>query len=254
MYNTENIDEFIIFGRNAVLEAIRADKTIDRIYIQEEIEKDSLKTIIEKAKKRNIIVDFVNRERLNKLSNKGKHQGVVAKLAAYEYSTLEEILETAKNKETPPFVIILDGIEDPHNLGAIIRTAHQAGADGIIIPKRNSVGLNATVVKASAGAINYLKVARVTNLSRTIEELKKEGFWFACADMTGQTMYDTDLTGAIALVLGSEGDGVSNLVKEKCDFVVKIPVFGKIDSLNVSVATGILAYEVVRQRLLQGKK
>ena len=169
--------------------------------------------------------------------------------AAYNYADVEDILNAAKEKDEPPFIIVLDDIEDPHNLGAIIRTANQAGAHGVIIPKRHAVGLTATVARTSAGAINYTPVAKVTNISRTIEELKEKGIWFACADMSGELMYNCNLTGAIGLVIGSEGNGVSRLVKEKCDFVVKIPMFGQIDSLNASVAAGVLSYEIVRQRM-----
>jgi 23S rRNA (guanosine2251-2'-O)-methyltransferase len=174
---------------------------------------------------------------------------VIAYTAAYDYAKVEDILEAAKERNEAPFIILLDSIEDPHNLGAIIRTAHQAGAHGIIIPKRRAVGLTAAVAKVSAGAINYMPVAKVTNLTNTIEMLKKEGIWFVCADMDGEMMYNLDLTGPIGLVIGSEGEGVGRLIKEKCDFIAKIPMFGKVDSLNASVAAGILAYEIVRQRL-----
>ena len=208
-----------------------------------------IRTIIDKAKKLDTIINFVAKERLDQISLTGKHQGVIAYAAAYEYAQVEDILEAAKEKGEPPFILLLDSIEDPHNLGAIIRTAHQAGAHGIIIPKRRAVGLTATVAKTSAGAINYLPVAKVTNISVTIEELKKEGIWFACADMDGEMMYNVDLKGPIGLVIGSEGEGVGRLIKEKCDFVVKIPMYGQVDSLNASVAAGILSYEIVRQRL-----
>ena len=183
------------------------------------------------------------------MSETGKHQGVIAYIAAYEYGSVEDILKKAEDKGEQPFVIILDDIEDPHNLGAIVRTANLAGAHGVIIPKHRASGLTATVVKASAGAINYTPVAKVTNISKTIEELKEKGLWFVCADMDGTTMYDLDLKGPIGLVIGNEGKGVSRLVKEKCDFIAKVPMFGDIDSLNASVAAGVLAYEIVRQRL-----
>ena len=183
------------------------------------------------------------------MSQTGQHQGVIAYAAAYEYAEVDEILAAADEKGQAPFILLLDGIEDPHNLGAIIRTAHQAGAHGIIIPKRRAVGLTATVAKTSAGAINYLPVAKVTNISVTIEELKKKGMWFVCADMDGELMYNLDLKGPIGLIIGSEGEGVSRLVKEKCDFVANIPMYGQVDSLNASVAAGIMAYEIVRQRL-----
>ena len=207
-----------------------------------------MRSIVREAKKGNTIVSFVPKERLDQMSETKKHQGVIAFAAAYEYAQVEDILSAAKEKGEPPFIFLLDGIEDPHNLGAIIRTANQAGAHGIIIPKRRAAGLTATAAKTSAGAINYTPVAKVTNLVQTMEELKQEGLWFVCADMGGELMYRQNLTGAIGLVIGSEGEGVSRLVKEKCDFITKIPMFGQIDSLNASVAAGILAYEIVRQR------
>ena len=191
----------------------------------------------------------MDKERLDRLANSGHHQGVVAQAAAYEYAEVEDILNAAREKGEAPFIFILDEIEDPHNLGAIIRTANLCGAHGVIIPKRRAVGLTATVAKTSAGAVNYTPVAKVTNIAKTIEELKKEGMWFVCADMDGQTMYDLNLTGPIGLVIGNEGAGVSRLVKEKCDFTASIPMKGDIDSLNASVAAGVLAYEIVRQRL-----
>ena len=242
-------DSLIIYGRNAVLEAFRSGKTIDRLYVQEGVADGTLQSILRTAKKTDAVINFVSKDRLNKYAEGDKHQGVVAMAAAYNYADVEDILNAAKEKEEPPFIIVLDDIEDPHNLGAIIRTANQAGAHGVIIPKRHAVGLTATVARTSAGAINYTPVAKVTNISRTIEELKEKGIWFACADMSGELMYNCNLTGAIGLVIGSEGSGVSRLVKEKCDFVVKIPMFGQIDSLNASVATGVLSYEIVRQRM-----
>ena len=242
-------DSLVIYGRNAVLEAFRSGKTIDRLYVQEGVADGTLQSILRTAKKTDAIINFVSKDRLNKYAEGDKHQGVVAMAAAYNYAEVEDILNAAKAKEEPPFIIVLDDIEDPHNLGAIIRTADQAGAHGVIIPKRHAVGLTATVARTSAGAINYTPVAKVTNISRTIEELKEKGIWFACADMSGELMYNCNLTGAIGLVIGSEGSGVSRLVKEKCDFVVKIPMFGQIDSLNASVAAGVLSYEIVRQRM-----
>ena len=242
-------DNLVICGRNAVLEAFRSGKTIDRLYVQEGVADGTLQSILRTAKKTDAVINFVNKERLNKYAEGDKHQGVVAMAAAYNYAEVEDILNAAKEKGEPPFIIVLDDIEDPHNLGAIIRTANQAGAHGVIIPKRHAVGLTATVARTSAGAINYTPVAKVTNISRTIEELKEKGIWFACADMSGELMYNCNLTGAIGLVIGSEGSGVSRLVKEKCDFVVKIPMFGQIDSLNASVAAGVLSYEIVRQRM-----
>ena len=242
-------ESLVICGRNAVLEAFRSGKTIDRLYVQEGVADGTLQSILRTAKKTDAIINFVNKERLNKYAEGDKHQGVVAMAAAYNYAEVEDILNAAKEKGEPPFIIVLDDIEDPHNLGAIIRTANQAGAHGVIIPKRHAVGLTATVARTSAGAINYTPVAKVTNISRTIEELKEKGVWFACANMSGELMYNCNLTGAIGLVIGSEGSGVSRLVKEKCDFVVKIPMFGQIDSLNASVAAGVLSYEIVRQRM-----
>lgn len=241
--------EFIIEGRNAVLEAFRAGKTIDKLFVLDGCQDGPVKSILREAKKTDTIINFVDKERLDGLANSGHHQGVVAQAAAYEYAEVEDILNAAKEKGEAPFIFILDEIEDPHNLGAIIRTANLCGAHGVIIPKRRAVGLTATVAKTSAGAVNYTPVAKVTNIAKTIEELKKEGMWFVCADMDGQTMYDLNLTGPIGLVIGNEGAGVSRLVKEKCDFTASIPMKGDIDSLNASVAAGVLAYEIVRQRL-----
>lgn len=242
-------EEFVIEGRNAVIEAFRAGKTVDKIFVQEHLKEGSMNTVIREAKKHDTVINYVKKERLDQMSETGKHQGVIAYIAAYQYATVDDILKKAEEKGESPFVVILDDIEDPHNLGAIIRTANLAGAHGVIIPKHRAAGLTATVVKASAGAINYTPVAKVTNISKTIEELKEKGLWFVCADMGGTTMYDLDLNGAIGLVIGNEGKGVSRLVKEKCDFVASIPMFGNIDSLNASVAAGVLAYEIVRQRL-----
>ena len=248
-YNDNEETSLVIYGRNAVLEAFRSDRTIDRLYVQEGVADGTLQSILRAAKKTDAIINFVSKDRLNKYAEGDKHQGVVALAAAYSYAEVEDILNVANEKGEPPFIIVLDDIEDPHNLGAIIRTANQAGAHGVIIPKRHAVGLTATVARTSAGAINYTPVAKVTNISRTIDELKEKGIWFACADMSGELMYNCNLTGAIGLVIGSEGSGVSRLVKEKCDFVVRVPMFGQIDSLNASVAAGVLSYEIVRQRL-----
>ena len=241
--------EFTIEGRNAVLEAFRSGKTIDKLFVLDGCQDGPVKSIIREAKKTDTIINFVDKERLDRLAGTGHHQGVVAQAAAYEYAEVEDILKAAKDKGEAPFIFILDEIEDPHNLGAIIRTANQAGAHGVIIPKRRAVGLTATVAKTSAGAINYTPVAKVTNISKTIEDLKKQGMWFVYADMDGTTMYDLNLTGPIGLVIGNEGSGVGRLVKEKCDFVASIPMKGDIDSLNASVAAGVLAYEIVRQRM-----
>lgn len=241
--------EFTIEGRNAVIEAFRSGKTIDKLYVLDGCKDGPVMTIIREAKKTDTIIRYVDREILDRLSKTGHHQGVVANAAAYDYAEVEDILNAAREKGELPFIFILDGIEDPHNLGAIIRTANLAGAHGVIIPKRRAAGLTATVAKTSAGALNYTPVAKVTNLSATIEELKKEGLWFVCADMGGETMYNLNLTGPIGLVIGNEGEGVSRLVKEKCDYVASIPMKGNIDSLNASVAAGVLAYEIVRQRM-----
>ena len=242
-------EEFTIEGRNAVLEAYRSGKTIDRLFVLDGCQDGPVKTILREAKKQNTLVQFVAKERLDHMSETGKHQGVVAYAAAYAYAEVSDILEAARAKNEPPFIFLLDEIEDPHNLGAIIRTANLAGAHGVIIPKRRAAGLTAVVARTSAGALNYTPVAKVTNLANTIEDLKKEGLWFVCADMGGQTMYDLNLTGPIGLVIGNEGQGVSRLVREKCDIIASIPMKGDIDSLNASVAAGVLAYEIVRQRL-----
>ena len=241
--------EFTIEGRNAVLEAFRSGKTIDKLFVLDGCQDGPVKSIIREAKKTDTIINFVDKERLDRLAGTGHHQGVVAQAAAYEYAEVEDILKAAKDKGEAPFIFILDEIEDPHNLGAIIRTANQAGAHGVIIPKRRAVGLTATVAKTSAGAINYTPVAKVTNLGHTIDELKEQGMWFVCADMGGETMYNLNLTGPIGVVIGNEGEGVSRLIREKCDFVASIPMKGDIDSLNASVAAGVLGYEIVRQRL-----
>ena len=241
-----------IEGRNAVLEALRAGKPIDKLYVLDGCPDGPVRTIIREAKKGDTIINYVKKERLDQLSETGHHQGVIAMAASYEYATVEEILEKAKEKGEAPFIFVLDNIEDPHNLGAIIRTANQAGAHGVIIPKRRAVGLTPTVARTSAGAINYVPVAKVTNISNTMKELKDRGMWFVCADMDGTLMYDMDLTGPIGLVIGNEGEGVSPLVKKNCDMVASIPMKGDIDSLNASVAAGVLSYEIVRQRMKKG--
>ena len=242
-------EEMTIEGRNAVMEAFRSGKTIDRVYVLKGCQDGPINSILREARKHDTLVNFVAKERLDQMSETGKHQGVIASAAAYAYAEVEDMLKLAEEKGEPPFLFLLDDIEDPHNLGAIIRTANLAGAHGVIIPKRRAVGLTATGARTSAGALNYTPVAKVTNLSATIEELKEKGMWFVCADMGGTTMYDLNLTGPIGLVIGNEGDGVSRLVKEKCDFVASIPMKGEIDSLNASVAAGVLAYEIVRQRI-----
>lgn len=247
--NYEESKSLVIEGRNAVLEALRSGKPMDKLYVLDGCQDGPIRTIVREAKKHDVILQFVTKERLNQLSETGKHQGVIAYAAAYEYAQVEDMLELAKSRGEDPFIFLLDNIEDPHNLGAIIRTANLAGAHGVIIPKRRAVGLTATVARTSAGALNYTPVARVTNLKKTVEDLKKQGLWFVCADMDGTVMYDLDLKGPIGLVIGNEGEGVSRLMKENCDFVAGIPMKGDIDSLNASVAAGVLAYEIVRQRL-----
>ena len=242
--------EFTIEGRNAVIEAYRAGKPIDKLFILDGCQDGPMMTIKREAKKHDALLNFVTKERLSQISETGKHQGVVAYAAAYEYSTVDDMLALAEERGEDPFILILDNIEDPHNLGAIIRTANLAGAHGVIIPKRRAVGLTATVARTSAGALNYTPVAKVTNIAATIDELKKEGLWFVCADMDGEIMYRQNLKGPIGLVIGNEGEGVGRLIKEKCDFTASIPMKGNIDSLNASVAAGVLAYEIVRQRMM----
>lgn len=241
--------EFTIEGRNAVMEAFRSGKCIDKLFVLDGCQDGPVLSIKREAKKQDTVIRYVNKERLDQMSETGKHQGVIAYAAAYDYAEVEDIMQSAKDKGEDPFILLLDNIEDPHNLGAMIRTAHLAGAHGVIIPKNRAVGLTATVARTSAGALNYLPVAKVTNLAKTIEDLKKEGLWFVCADMGGTVMYDLNLKGPIGLVIGSEGEGVGRLVKEKCDLIASIPMKGQIDSLNASVAAGVLAYEIVRQRL-----
>ena len=241
--------EMTIEGRNAVLEAFRSGRTVDKLFVQDGCKDGPVMSITREARKQGTIISYVPRERLDAMSEAGKHQGVIAQAAAYEYAELEDILQIARDKGEAPFLFLLDSIEDPHNLGAIIRTANLAGAHGVIIPKRRAAGLTATVARASAGALNYTPVAKVTNLAMTIEELKKGGMWFVCADMGGELMYRLNLTGPIGLVVGNEGSGVGRLVREKCDMAAAIPMRGDIDSLNASVAAGVLAYEIVRQRL-----
>jgi 23S rRNA (guanosine2251-2'-O)-methyltransferase len=240
--------ESIIEGRNAVIEAYRSGRTIDKLFILKDCQDGPIMTIKREAKKQGTLVKAVTKERLDEMSETKKHQGVIAYGAAYAYAEVEDMLAAAKDKGEAPFLILLDGIEDPHNLGAIIRTADEMGAHGVIIPKNRAVGLTATVAKASAGALHYVPVAKVTNLGQTIEDLKKQGLWFVCGDMEGEPLYRLDLTGSIGLVIGGEGDGVGRLVREKCDLIGKIPMAGHIGSLNASVAAGIMAYEIVRQR------
>ena len=245
----KEFNENHIEGRNAVLEAYRAGKPIDKIFILDGCQDGPIRSIVREAKKHDTIMNFVSKERLDQLSETGMHQGVIAFAAAYTYASVDDILARAKEKGEDPFVFVLDGIEDPHNLGAIIRTANLAGAHGVIIREHRSALLTPTVMRASAGALNYTPVAKVTNIAQTIESLKAEGLWFACADMDGEVMYNLNLKGPMGLVIGNEGEGVSRLVREKCDMIASIPMSGDIDSLNASVAAGVLAFEVVRQRM-----
>lgn len=242
-------EEFKIEGRHPVMEAFRSGRTIDKLFVLDGCEDGPMKSIIRAAKKQDTYIRFVKKERLDQLSETHQHQGVIAVAAAYNYSTVEDILAIARKKNEEPFIFLLDGIEDPHNLGAIIRTANLAGAHGVIIPKHRAVGLTGVVAKTSAGALNYTPVAKVANLGQTIDQLKKEGLWFVCGHMGGDVMYRLNLKGPIGLVVGNEGEGVSRLVREKCDYIASIPMKGDIDSLNASVAAGILAYEIVRQRM-----
>lgn len=241
--------ELKIEGRNPVIEAYRSGKTIDKLFVLDGCQDGPVKTITREARKQHTIISYVSKERLDQLSETHHHQGVIAIAAAYDYASVDDILAKAREKGEAPFIFLLDGIEDPHNLGAIIRTANLAGAHGVIIPKHRAVGLTATVARTSAGALNFTPVAKVTNLGAAMDELKKESLWFVCADMKGEVMYRQNLTGPIGLVIGNEGEGVSRLVREKCDFTASIPMKGDIDSLNASVAAGVLAYEIVRQRM-----
>lgn len=237
-----------IIGRNPVMEAIRSGRSIDKILIKKGKYEGSVIPIIKKAKSAGIIIQEVDRSKLDMVAEGENHQGIIAYVSAYEYAAVSDILDRAAEKNEAPFVIICDRITDPHNLGAIIRTANCVGAHGVIIPKRNSAGLNSIVAKTSAGAVEYTPVAKVTNISKTIDDLKKKGLWIAGADMDGEEMYKVDLKGALGLVIGSEGEGISRLVREKCDFIASIPMGGDINSLNASVAAGVLMYEALRQR------
>ncbi len=238
-----------IEGRHAVAEALRAGRPVDKLYVLDGCKDGPVSSIVKAAKKGDALVQFVSRERLDQISETKKHQGVIARMAAYEYASVEDILAKAEKQGEPPFVFLLDGVEDPYNLGAVVRTADQVGAHGVIIPKNRAVGLTASAARASAGALNYIPVARVTNLARTVEQLKKQGIWFVCADMGGQPMYQVDMKGPLGLVVGGEGEGVSRLVREACDYTASIPMKGHVDSLNASVAAGVLAYEAFRQRM-----
>ena len=239
-------------GRNAVLEVLKSGRDIEKIIVQKGNVEGTIRRIVGIAKEKGVVVQEVVKQKLDEMSQTKNHQGVIAIVSEHEYADIEDIINSAESKGEKPFIIILDNITDPHNLGAIIRTAECAGAHGVIIPKRRSVGLTAVVGKTSAGAIEYMPVARVTNIARTIDDIKSRGIWVACADMGGDDYFDASLDGALALVIGSEGEGVSRLVKEKCDFTVSIPMYGKISSLNASVAAALLMYEAVRQRYYKG--
>ena len=242
--------ELTFEGRNAVIEAFRSGKTIDKLFILDGCQDGPIKSIVREAKKTSTIINYVDKERLDRLANTGHHQGVVAIGAAYEYAEVEDILEAARSKGEAPFIFVLDEIEDPHNLGSIIRTAELCGVHGIIIPKRRNVGVTSTVYKCSAGAIEHMKIAKVTNINATIDMLKEQGIWIYGADIDGKDYsYNTDFSGPCALIIGSEGKGISSLTLKKCDLLVKIPMIGKINSLNASVAGGIMMYEVLKGRL-----
>lgn len=237
-----------IYGRNPVIEALEAGRTIDKLLIQDGIRHSQISKITAIAKERKISFQFVNKRKLDEVCD-GNHQGVAAYAAAHSYASVDEILGFAHSRGEAPFVVIADGLTDPHNLGSILRTANAAGAHGVIIPRNRSVSVTGTVAKVSAGAVEHIRVARVTNIAQTLEQLKKEGLWIAGTDLSAeQYYYDSDLKGALGIVIGSEGEGMSRLVREKCDFLVKIPMIGEIESLNASVAAGILLYEAVRQR------
>lgn len=238
----------IIIGKNAVMEAFRSNVTIEKLFLQEGLKDSTISTVLREAKKNNTVYYFVSRERLDSLSN-GKHQGIVAKITKIQYASIDDIFENAKSRNEDPFIFLLDGIEDPHNVGAIIRTAEICGVHGICVLKRHAAPISEIVIKSSAGAAFTLPIVKVSNMTQTINELKERGVWVAASDMDGQVMYETNLTGSIALVIGNEGSGVSSLVKKNCDYIVSIPMFGKMNSLNASVAAGVLGYEIVRQRI-----
>ena len=237
-----------IFGRNPVMEAIKSGRTIEKILVKKGKAEGSIIPIIKKAKSQGIIIQETDARRLDEICAGQNHQGIIAYVSEYDYVSVADILQKAYDKEEPPFVIICDRITDPHNLGAILRTANCVGAHGVIIPKRNSAGLNSVAVKTAAGAAEYTGVARVTNISSAIEKLKKEGLWICAADMDGEPLYKSDLRGPLGIVIGSEGEGISRLVRENCDFAVSIPMAGEINSLNASVAAGVIMYETLRQR------
>lgn len=244
------IREDLIEGRNAVIEALRSDRTIEQILVAKGDTKGSINVVLGLAKDKGTVVKYVERAKLDEMSQTGAHQGVIAIVTPYKYFALSDIINHAKSKNEDPFILILDELEDPHNFGSIIRTAETCGVHGIIIPKRKNVGMTPTVYKTSAGAVEYMKIAKVTNINAAIDELKKSNIWVYGADMDGESYcYDVNLKGAVALVIGSEGKGISKLTKEKCDVLMKIPMVGNISSLNASVASGMIMYEILKQRL-----
>lgn len=242
------LPEDMVAGRNAVMEALKGSRSVNKLMIANGSTEGSIKEIIAVAKEKGVNIQYWDRSKLDSIARGIRHQGVLAQVAPVQYADLEDILQVAKDRNEPPFIVLLDELEDPHNLGAILRTADAAGVHGVLIPKHRSCPLSATVAKTSAGAVEHVPVARVGNLVQTIKKLKQEGLWVAAADMDGKDYYDTDLTGPLLLIIGSEGQGVGRLVKEQCDFVVRIPMVGKINSLNASVAGSILMYEAMKQR------
>ena len=242
------LPEDMVAGRNAVMEALKGSRSVNKLMIANGSTEGSIKEIIAVAKEKGVNIQYWDRSKLDSIARGIRHQGVLAQVAPVQYAELEDILQVAKDRNEPPFIVLLDELEDPHNLGAILRTADAAGVHGVLIPKHRSCPLSATVAKTSAGAVEHVPVARVGNLVQTIKKLKQEGLWVAAADMDGKDYYDTDLTGPLLLIIGSEGQGVGRLVKEQCDFVVRIPMVGKINSLNASVAGSILMYEAMKQR------
>ena len=242
------LPEDMVAGRNAVMEALKGSRSVNKLMIANGSTEGSIKEIVAVAKEKGVNIQYWDRSKLDSIARGIRHQGVLAQVAPVQYAELEDILQVAKDRNEPPFIVLLDELEDPHNLGAILRTADAAGVHGVLIPKHRSCPLSATVAKTSAGAVEHVPVARVGNLVQTIKKLKQEGLWVAAADMDGKDYYDTDLTGPLLLIIGSEGQGVGRLVKEQCDFVVRIPMVGKINSLNASVAGSILMYEAMKQR------
>lgn len=248
--NTNEDREDLIIGRNAAMEAVKGDRTIEAIYISKGQIEGSINAIIKIAKEKKLVIKEVDRKKLDSMSNGAVHQGVIVRVTPYKYSEVSDILNYANSKGEDPFIVVLDEIEDPHNLGSIVRTAELCGVHGIIIPKRRNVGVTSTVYKSSVGAIEHMRIAKVTNINKTLDELKKEGIWVYGADIEGtEYSYEVDFSGPCALIIGSEGRGISKLTLKKCDKLIKIPMVGKINSLNASVAGGIMMYEVLKGRL-----